>query len=86
VWTNKGGEGRGNYDGGQYHVGETITFYCSVNINVDSLKIKVIRPDGVQLTALELGPSPAQTYQTSATAESTGEGRVICEAVSGGQS
>jgi hypothetical protein len=87
VWTNKGGQGRGNLNGGQYVIGESITLYCSVNTSVDSLKIKVIRPDGVELTALERGPSPAGTYQASGTAgEPAGERRVICETRLGGQS
>jgi subtilisin-like proprotein convertase family protein len=87
VWTNKGGQGRGNLDGGQYVIGESIALYCSVNTSVDSLRIKVIRPDGVELTALERGPSPAGTYQASGTAgEPAGERKVICEARLGGQS
>jgi VCBS repeat-containing protein len=86
VWTNKGGQGRGNTNGGQYSMGESITLYCSVNINVDSLRIKVIRPDGVEVITLERGPSPAGTYQASGTAgEPVGEMRVICEARSVGQ-
>jgi PKD repeat protein len=86
VWTNKGGQGRGNINGGQYSIGESITLYCSVNTNVDALRIKVIRPDGVELIALERGPSPAGIYQASGTAgEPVGERRVICEARSGGQ-
>jgi len=86
VWTNKGGQGVGNLNGGQYSIGELVTLYCSANINVDSLRIRVIRPDGVVLTALERGPSPAGTYQASGTVgEPAGERRVICEARSGGQ-
>jgi len=86
VWTDKGGQGIGNLNGGQYSIGESVTLYCSANINVDSLRIRVIRPDGVVLTALERGPSPAGTYQASGTVgEPAGERRVICEARSGGQ-
>jgi len=86
VWTNKGGQGRGNINGGQYSIGESITLYCSVNTNVDALRIKVIRPDGVELIVLERGSLPAGTYQASGTAgEPIGERRVICEARSGGQ-
>jgi hypothetical protein len=86
VWTNKGGQGRGNLNGGQYTIGESITFYCSVNLNVDGLRIKVIRPDGVEVIALDRGPSSAGTYQASGTVgEPAGERRVICEARSGGQ-
>jgi hypothetical protein len=86
VWTDKGGQGRDNTNGGQYNIGESITLFCFVNINIDSLRIRVIKPDGTELTALERGPSPPGTYQTSATiAEPAGERRVICEARSGGQ-
>ncbi len=87
VWTNKGGQGRGNTNGGQYNIGESITLYCSVNINVDSLRIKVIRPDGVEVIALERGSSSAGTYTASGqVGEPAGERRVICDARSGGQS
>jgi len=87
VWTNKGGQGFGNPNGGQYSVGESITLYCSVNTNVDRLRIKVIKPDGVEVIALDLGPSSAGTYLASATVgEPPGERRVICEAYSNGQS
>jgi archaellum component FlaG (FlaF/FlaG flagellin family) len=86
VWTNKGGQGVGNLDGGQYSIGESITLYCSVSTNVDSLRIKVIRPDGVEVIALDRGPSSAGTYQASGTVgEPAGERRVICEARSGDQ-
>jgi hypothetical protein len=86
VWTNKGGQGVGNLDGGQYSIGESITLYCSVSTNVDSLRIKVIRPDGVEVIVLDRGPSPAGTYQASGTVgEPPGERRVVCEARSGGQ-
>jgi subtilisin-like proprotein convertase family protein len=87
VWTNKGGQGIGNLGGGQYSIGESVTLFCSVNINVDSLRVRVIRPDGAELTALERGSSPVGTYQASGTAgEPAGERRVICEARLGGQS
>jgi hypothetical protein len=86
VWTNKGGQGVGNLNGGQYSIGESITLYCSVSTNVDSLRIKVIRPDGVEVIVLDRGPSSAGTYQASGTiGEPPGERRVICEARSGGQ-
>jgi VCBS repeat-containing protein len=87
VWTNKGGQGRGNTNGGQYSIGESITLYCSVNINVDRHRVRLIRPDDVEVTALERGSSSAGTYPVSSTAgEPAGEWRVICEARSGGQS
>jgi len=88
VWTNKGGQGIGNLNGGRYNIGESITFFCSVNINVDSLTIRVINPHGIEeLTALERGPSPAGTYQASGSVgRIAGIWRVICEVRSGGQS
>jgi hypothetical protein len=86
VWTNKGGQGIGNLNGGQYSIGESVTLYCSVSTNVDSLRIRIIRPDGGVITAMERGPLPAGTYSTSVNAgEPAGERRVICEAQSGGQ-
>jgi hypothetical protein len=87
IWTNKGGQGEGNRDGGQYSIGELITLYCSVNINVDSLWIGVLSPDGVWVTVLERGPSPAGTYSVSGDVrEPAGERTVVCEARSGAQS
>jgi hypothetical protein len=93
VWTDKGGQGIGNINGGRYNIGESITFYCFVNINVDSLTIRVINPVGMtELTVLERGPSPAGTYQASLSVGRIdgiwrgGIWRVICEVRSGGQS
>jgi hypothetical protein len=90
VWTNKGGQGIGNLNGGRYNIGESITFYCSVNINVDSLRIRAIwyATAGFELTLLERGPSPAGTYQASYSVRGgdVGMWKVICEARSGGQS
>jgi hypothetical protein len=87
VWTNKGGQGIGNLNGGQYSIGESVTLYCSTSTNIDSLRIRLVRPDGTkEETALEVGPSPAGTSGVSRNAEEpVGEWRVICEAQSGGQ-
>jgi len=93
VWTNKGGQGIGNINGGRYNIGESIMFYCSVSIpNVDSLRIRAIwygsSANRFELTLLERGPSPAGTYQASYSVREwdVGMWRVICEVRSGGQS
>jgi uncharacterized protein YfaP (DUF2135 family) len=46
VWTNKGGRGQGNLDGGTYTVGEYISICFSINANVDKLRFHIITPDG----------------------------------------
>jgi hypothetical protein len=46
VWTNKGGVGKGNLDGGTYAIGEYIMVCFSINTNVERLKLHVITPDG----------------------------------------
>jgi len=46
VWTNKGGRGVGNTNGGTYVIGEYIEICFSVNANVDRLRLYVITPDG----------------------------------------
>jgi uncharacterized repeat protein (TIGR02543 family) len=46
VWTNKGGAGQGNLDGGTYIVGEYILICFSINANVDRLRFHIITPDG----------------------------------------
>jgi uncharacterized repeat protein (TIGR02543 family) len=46
VWTNKGGRGQGNLDGGTYAVGEYIRICFSISANVDRLRLHIITPDG----------------------------------------
>jgi uncharacterized repeat protein (TIGR02543 family) len=46
VWTNKGGRGQGNLDGGTYTVGEYIRICFSISANVDRLRFHIITPDG----------------------------------------
>ncbi|MEM2057339.1 MAG: hypothetical protein QXO76_03670 [Thermoproteota archaeon] len=85
VWTDKGGQGRGNLNGGQYTVGETVNLYCSLNTNVDRMRLVVIRPDGSEVVVFD-GARDAGTHSFSGTAEQpTGEKRVICEAWKDGQ-
>jgi hypothetical protein len=93
VWTDKGGHGWMNINGGRYNIGESITFYCSESFpSVDSLRIRAIwygsSANWFELTLLERGPSPAGTYQASYSVERWGVGmwRVICEVRSEGQS
>jgi hypothetical protein len=82
VWTDKGGQGIGNLNGGQYSIGESITLDCSVNMDVEDLSIRAIRPDGAEVLLLH-GPASAGTHSVSGTVgEPTGEWRVICEAYS----
>jgi hypothetical protein len=86
VWTNKGGQGRGNLDGGRYNIGEPITLYCSININVDNMKIVIIMPDGSERVVLDRNNVPAGTYSISGVAgEAAGERKVICKAAAGEQ-
>jgi hypothetical protein len=46
VWTNKGGRGVSNLDGGTYIIGEYIRICFSLNANVDRLRFHIITPDG----------------------------------------
>jgi PKD repeat protein len=62
VWTDRGGKGVGNYDGGTYSIGDDITFYCSVNTDVDFLKVWVEKPDGTTVVLFE-GSVKAGTYE-----------------------
>ncbi|MEM2591343.1 MAG: hypothetical protein QXU87_05065 [Candidatus Caldarchaeum sp.] len=46
VWTDKGGRGVNNLDGGVYDVGEEVVLYYSVNEDMDRVKITHYFPDG----------------------------------------
>jgi len=61
VWTDKGGKGVGNYNGGTYSIGEDIILYCSVNTDVDFLKVWVEKPNGT--VVLFEGSAKAGTYE-----------------------
>jgi hypothetical protein len=83
VWTNKGGQGQNNLDGGQYTVGESITLYCEFYFEPPPrfLRIILIRPDGSQVIVFNRDNPPAGTYSVSGTVgEPAGERIVICEA------
>jgi hypothetical protein len=66
VWTNKGGRGVGNLDGGQYTVGESITLYCET-AGATLLRMVLIRPDGSSVEVLKLSNVQAGTYSVSGT-------------------
>jgi hypothetical protein len=79
VWTNKGGQGIGNLDGGQYTVGESITLYCEIRVPVTVLRISLIRPDRSSVEVLFLRDVQAGTYSVSGTVgEPTGEWIASC--------
>jgi hypothetical protein len=84
VWTNKGGQGVGNPDGGQYAVGESITLYCKLDYSGSPprfLRMNLIRPDGSQVIVFYRDNPPAGRYSVSGTVgEPAGERIVICEA------
>lgn len=46
VWTNKGGQGVNNLDGGTYVIGEVVKICINLNMDVNRLKYHVITPDG----------------------------------------
>ena len=51
VYTNKGGRGANARDG-EYHVGETVGIYCSVNTPVDRLKLILFKPSSQEALVL----------------------------------
>jgi hypothetical protein len=85
VWTNKGGIGQGNLDGGRYVIGEYIQICFSVNANVDRLRFHIITPDGIDHVYYD-GSIAAGTYCTPPMVEvgPPGVQRVIVEAWIGG--
>jgi hypothetical protein len=84
VWTNKGGQGIGNLDGGQYTVGESITLYCETTAGATLLRMVLIRPDGSSVEVLKLSNVQAGTYSVSGTVgEPTGVWIASCIAQHG---
>ena len=61
VFTDKGGKGT-DPDGGFYNIGDDITIYCSIDRDVDFLKVWVEKPDGTSVT-LHSGSAKAGTYR-----------------------
>ena len=83
VWTNKGGQGVSNLNGGTYYLGEVVTIYCSVSSAVDRLVVTIYKPDGSVLTLYD-GAWPGGIFQDSGTAGyPLGKRRVICQAWKG---
>jgi hypothetical protein len=90
VWTNKGGRGIGNPNGGRYFIGESIILYCSINIAVNNLKVIITMPDGREVIIADkecYPPLPAGTYiiGTYNAREPVGEWSVEFKARSGDQ-
>jgi hypothetical protein len=82
VWTNKGGQGSENPDGGQYTIGESITIYCEVAARASVLVIKLLRPDGSEVVVLNRGDVQTGTYSVAGTVgEPTGIWIVMCWAL-----
>jgi hypothetical protein len=82
VWTNKGGQGSENPDGGQYTIGESITIYCEVAARASVLEIKLFRPDRSEVVVLIRGDVQAGTYSVAGTVgEPTGIWIVMCWAL-----
>ncbi|RJS88287.1 hypothetical protein CW705_09300, partial [Candidatus Bathyarchaeota archaeon] len=83
VWTDKGGRGINNLNGGTYHLGEGVAIYCSVSSAVDRLVVMIYKPDGSVLTLYD-GAWPGGIFQTTGTAGyPLGKRRVVCEAWKG---
>jgi hypothetical protein len=81
VETGMGGRGWWNENGGRFLVGMEIRIYCSVGVDVSSLKIsigKIGSQGGVIL--LERGPSPAGRYQASYSTGEEGQYVIVCVA------
>ncbi|MEM1550304.1 MAG: SHOCT domain-containing protein [Candidatus Bathyarchaeia archaeon] len=61
VWTNKGGQGFNNLNGGNYVYSETTYIYFSVNLDAERVRLIIIFPDGSQRVVIDR-PLPAGTY------------------------
>lgn len=61
VWTNKGGKGINNLDGGTYVYGEQIYIYYSINMHADRVRLIIIFPDGSVRVVVDR-QLPAGTY------------------------
>jgi len=84
VWTNKGGQGVGNLDGGTYRIGEYIEICFDVNADVERLRFHVITPDNRDVSAYD-GPIQKGRYcVTGYEIGPIGVQRVIVEAWVGG--
>ena len=82
IYTDRGGRGSSVPDG-EYVVGETIRIYCSVNTAVDRLRVRIVKPDGSQLTIYDASWSGGIFQEAGTAGYPLGERRAICEAWKG---
>jgi len=78
VYTDRGGQGPHNPDG-EYYVGERVEIYCSVNVSVDRLRVKIMKPDGSQLTIYDASWAGGVFHESGTAGYPLGERRAICE-------
>jgi hypothetical protein len=87
VWTDRGGKGVGNLDGGRYRIGESAIFYCSINGDASYLKVWIEKPDGSIVTLFENFNVKAGTYEFKGVmGEPEGERKLKAVACPAGQS
>ncbi|RSN69202.1 hypothetical protein D9Q81_04120 [Candidatus Korarchaeum cryptofilum] len=87
VWTDRGGKGVGNLDGGRYRIGESAVFYCSINGDASYLKVWVEKPNGSIVTLFENFNVKAGTYEFKGVmGEPEGERKLKAVACPAGQS
>jgi len=85
VWTNKGGEGVGNLDGGTYSIGEYVQICFYVDFDVARLRLHVITPDNRDVVYYD-GPIQKGTHCEFASGYEIGPPgvqRVVVEAWAG---
>jgi hypothetical protein len=75
-----GGRGWMNENGGRFLVGMEIRIFCSVGVDVNSLKISIGKVGSQGVTLLERGPSPAGRYQASYSIGEEGRYGILCSA------
>jgi len=63
VWTNKGGKGIGNMDGGRYYFGENASLYCSIDSDASYLKVWIEKPDKNMIILFENFNVKAGSYE-----------------------
>jgi hypothetical protein len=80
VETGMGGRGWMNENGGRFLVGMEIRIFCSVGVDVNSLKISIGKVGSQGVTLLERGPSPAGRYQASYSIGEEGRYGILCSA------
>lgn len=76
VYTNKGGQGIGNSNGGTYLVNEVITLYIELSCDSTSSVLTIYKPDGTSIPYERVAKS-AGTYQISNTATFSGRRKVV---------